>query len=253
MSKPVELYRFTQDSTVWTVTSGNKKQAYNSEIYLPISIGHATIKSSPNTNDSMLEVTVDLDNVMARGWFINIIDSVVNLQILRVDSGTVATVWQGRLTATKPDDSKLTLVFDSGFSQVRRIGLRDQYQKICPHVLYGRGCFKNKADVAIAGTVATISGSTVTVSAASSKPDGYFNAGMIADSAGVLRFVTSHVGTVLILTRPLDSLTVGMSVNLYPGCARTTAACKDKFNNLANFGGFPWIPSVNPYDGTPIA
>jgi hypothetical protein len=253
MSKPIKLYRFTEDSLIWTLTSSNKTQTYNGETYTKATIGHSQIKSSPDKNGSTIDIIVDLDNVMARHWFVNAIDTVVNLEIFKVDDGIVTVDWQGRLTATKPDDSKLTLVFDSGFSQVRRIGLRDQYQKICPHVLYGRGCFKNKADVAIAGTVATISGSTVTVSAASSKPDGYFNAGMIADSAGVLRFVTSHVGTVLILTRPLDSLTVGMSVNLYPGCARTTAACKDTFNNLANFGGFPWIPSINPYDGTPIA
>ena len=251
--KPVELYRFTQDSTVYTVTSANKKQTYNGEVYLPITIGHAAIKSSPNINDSSLEITVDLDNAMARGWFVNTIDTFVNMQIFRVDGGTVTTVWRGRLTGSKPDGTVITLVFDSGFSQVRHMGLREQYQKTCPHILYGRLCGKNKSDMAVSGAVLTISGSTVTVSAASSKPDGYFNAGMIADSAGVLRFITSHLGTVLTLTRPLDSLSVGMNINLYPGCPRTTKACKYTFNNLANFGGFPWIPSINPYDGTPIA
>jgi uncharacterized phage protein (TIGR02218 family) len=253
MSKPIKLYRFTEDSLVWTLTSSNKSQTYNGETYNKSAIGHSQIKSSPDKNGSTIDIIVDLDNVMARRWFVNAIDTVVNLQIFKIDDGVVTVDWQGRLIGTKPDDSKLTLVFDSGFSQVRHIGLREQYQKTCPHILYGRLCGKNKDDMAVSGTVLTISGSTVTVSAASSKPDGYFNAGMIADSAGVLRFITSHVGTVLTLTRPLDSLSVGMSINLYPGCPRTTKACKDTFNNLANFGGFPWIPSINPYDGTPIA
>lgn len=31
------------------------------------------------------------------------------------------------------------------------------------------------------------------------------------------------------------------SIELYPGCDKTTTACKDKFNNVINFGGFPHI------------
>jgi hypothetical protein len=40
---------------------------------------------------------------------------------------------------------------------------------------------------------------------------------------------------------------VGDNVTLTAGCDRTRATCVAKFNNLANFMGFPYIPTKNPY------
>lgn len=38
---------------------------------------------------------------------------------------------------------------------------------------------------------------------------------------------------------------IGDVVTLYPGCSLTVAACT-LFSNVANFGGFPYIPQINP-------
>jgi hypothetical protein len=77
---------------------------------------------------------------------------------------------------------------------------------------------------------------------------------MLETEDGFFRYITSHAGNQITLIRPLRSLSdlvnssVGEAqVTLYPGCAHTRTACKDKFNNLANFGGFPLIPSKNPF------
>ena len=39
------------------------------------------------------------------------------------------------------------------------------------------------------------------------------------------------------------------SIEIYPGCDKTTKNCKDKFFNLINYGGFPNTPSTNPAEG----
>jgi hypothetical protein len=36
-------------------------------------------------------------------------------------------------------------------------------------------------------------------------------------------------------------------VSYYPGCDRTRLTCSLKFGNIANFGGFPWVPQKNPF------
>jgi len=41
-------------------------------------------------------------------------------------------------------------------------------------------------------------------------------------------------------------------VKIYPGCDRVRATCESKFDNLDNFGGFPWIPTKNPFGGSSI-
>jgi hypothetical protein len=49
-----------------------------------------------------------------------------------------------------------------------------------------------------------------------------------------------------------DGIAVGQAVTLYPGCDHTTTTCDGKFSNLNNYGGFPHIPTKNPFGGSPI-
>jgi hypothetical protein len=43
----------------------------------------------------------------------------------------------------------------------------------------------------------------------------------------------------------------GMTITVYPGCQRTTAAC-ESFQNRDNYGGFELMPGKSPFDGTPF-
>lgn len=61
--------------------------------------------------------------------------------------------------------------------------------------------------------------------------------------------ITAHSGNVLTLVDGIDDLAVGSSVTLWPGCARTVNACADKFANLDNYGGLPFLPAKNPFSG----
>jgi hypothetical protein len=44
----------------------------------------------------------------------------------------------------------------------------------------------------------------------------------------------------------------GVPLTLYPGCDHLKATCLAKFDNLPNYGGFPYIPARNPLDGRSI-
>lgn len=32
------------------------------------------------------------------------------------------------------------------------------------------------------------------------------------------------------------------------GCPHNTGACNDRFNNIANYGGSPYTPNINPFE-----
>ena len=99
-------------------------------------------------------------------------------------------------------------------------------------------------------------------------PAGFFTSGMIEAPDGTLRFITGHSGSTLTLIRPLESLNSffakngygegygygygGLVIRIYPGCDRTKETCQSKFNNLNNYGGFPFIPLKNPFGGSSI-
>lgn len=271
-----ELYRFVEGSKIWTFTSADSDEIYNAgegdETYISATIGRNEAESKNELSRANLEVSFDIDNQMARRWLRQIVDSVVTLTIFskNLETTSAVVVWKGRLTSVKPDVTSITLVFESIFTSLRRAGLRKRYQRSCPHVLYGRGCLLNKEDFKTDGKLTAISadGITLTVPEVASFPNGWFTAGMVEAPDGTLRFVTNHSGATLTLIRAVDSLSEafanagyglnygafygGVAVKIYPGCDRSKETCSGKFENLNNYGGFPFIPLKNPFSGSSI-
>lgn len=258
----------TADSLVWTLTSADTDETHNGETYISTAIGRNEVESKNELSRANLTVTVSLDNPMGRRWLRNTGDSVVTLNVFVKNEFETIVAWKGRLASVKPNEKSIELVFESIFTSLRRPGLRQRYQRTCPHVLYGAGCTLDKEDFAVSGEVTNVAGTVVTMPIAATYPNGFFNAGMIEAPDGTLRFVTSHVGQTLTLIRPLESLSEffakngygegygygygGLVVRIFPGCDRIKETCKNKFNNLNNFGGFPFIPLKNPFGGSSI-
>jgi uncharacterized phage protein (TIGR02218 family) len=258
------------DSIYWTVTSADEDQTHNGEIYTRMAIGRNEAQSKTELSKANLEVTVSIDNPMGRRWLKTSIDAAVGLTVFIKDAETsnVVVGWKGRLASVKPGEKSITLVFESVFTSLRRPGLRQRYQRTCPHALYGPGCNASKEDFAVSGEVTGVSGSVVTMPIAATYPNGWFTAGIIEAPDGTMRFITNHSGSTLTLIRSLDSLSEsfakqgygqgygfgygGLSVRIFPGCDRTTQTCKDKFDNLNNNGSFPFIPLKNPMSGSSI-
>ncbi len=72
--------------------------------------------------------------------------------------------------------------------------------------------------------------------------------GSISFASGANAGVTANVnsvtaGNALGLGYPLQSVPVpGDAFTVYDGCDHTPGTCQSKFNNLANFRGFPYVP-----------
>jgi uncharacterized phage protein (TIGR02218 family) len=122
---------------------------------------------------------------------------------------------------------------------------RNVYQPTCLHALYDSGCTLVKNAFGSNGTVG--SGSTASVinwSGASAN----FVQGSITFTSGVNAGVTATVnsavaGTSMTLRYPLESApAAGDGFTVYYGCDHTPGTCQSKFNNLANFRGFPYVP-----------
>lgn len=80
----------------------------------------------------------------------------------------------------------------------------------------------------------------------------YFTNGLVTWTSGnndghsceVKDFSTANDIIELHLNAPYD-IEVGDGFDIYPGCDKTFATCKDKFSNGDNFGGFPFIPGTD--------
>lgn len=251
--RPVELYRFALGPQRWTYTSGQTAIVYQSETYTPAAIGRSSLEQGNEINRAGLEITLPRDNPLAGLFVASPPEGVVSVTLYRFHAGDSETIvlWKGRVGGARLSGSELMLKCEPVATSLKRTGLRARYQIVCRHALYSSGCGALKDSYRVDGVVAAVTGASVQVAAAAGKPDGYFVAGMLQTNDGS-RMIVGHSGVNLTLVAPMPSLAAGMAVRLYAGCDHSTAVCRDRFGNLANYGGFPWIPGKNPFAGDAI-
>jgi hypothetical protein len=261
MTQPRELYSFNSNSSgTYSVTSADEAQIYLGVTYTPITIGRNQISQDQELGKANINVTFDLDNVFANGWLTSQSDDVLTLTIFSIDieSQAVSVMWKGRLTSVKPDLSSITMVFESIFTSLRNAGLRAKFQLSCRFPLYGRGCYLNKSKFVYAVNVVAVSGNTVTLQNVPATPKGTtFIGGLLQFPDGTMRYILSYDLDLFTLIRnsvSLNNLVANGPVSclLYYGCNRSLEMCNDVFNNTDNFGGFPFIPTTNPFGGASI-
>ena len=121
---------------------------------------------------------------------------------------------------------------------------RNFYQPTCAHTLYDSGCGLIKSAFGAAGAVGT--GSTAASIVWPGSSPIYAQGTLIFTSGvniGASVGIKSATRTALALTYPMSALPApGDAFTAYQGCDHTSATCQAKFNNLANFRGFPFVP-----------
>jgi len=253
-----ELYKFTEDISTWTYTNSDSDVVYGGDTYEKIALKRSNYKSRLEISKAKIDIKVSIYNELGIRYLQTIAESVLSLVVYETETETSETsiAWKGRLSKISASESVITLTFESIFTSLRNVGVRKRYQRTCPHSVYNRGCTLDKELFAVSGTVTAVSGLVLTCSEASAYDDNYFTNGIIKTSDGAMRFIVSHIGSLITINRdmplfnPLDGSEL---VDLYPGCNKLVDTCNSVFSNILNFGGFSMMPRRNPFDGRRIA
>jgi uncharacterized phage protein (TIGR02218 family) len=132
---------------------------------------------------------------------------------------------------------------------------RNLIQSACRHVLFDPICGLTQANYAQSNSVAAGSNQlTINLGTALTSAT-WWNANMSV-AQGKLQFTsgqnaglwyaiksqnsTTQIGLAVPTTFPVAT---GDAFTIYPGCDKTQATCQSRFNNLANNGGFPYVPN----------
>jgi uncharacterized phage protein (TIGR02218 family) len=118
---------------------------------------------------------------------------------------------------------------------------RNLYSPICGHTLYDSGCGVIRGTYSVSGVVGA--GSTAGLILTSAALVGHAQ-GSLVFTSGVnanVRATVKSVASGASLTLP-STPAAGDSFTVAYGCDHTRGACQGKFNNLANFRGFPFVP-----------
>lgn len=259
--QPDELYLWSLGSTSWRYTSSDTEQVYLGQEYTPKAISRSNITSSAEVEKSNLTVTAPRNLPLADLFIASVPSGVVSLTVFRDHSGEGdwQVYWKGRITNAAFQGDTVEFNHESVFTSLTRPGLRRKYQMGCPHVLYGSQCGVTRGDYKVSYEVDSVTGTTLSVLAASVHADGYFSGGFIEYPDPVTngiarRSIKSSAadGTIVLTTFPFG-LSAGVTVDMFPGCDHTLATCVSKYNNATNYGGMPYIPKgENPFDGTRV-
>jgi uncharacterized phage protein (TIGR02218 family) len=122
---------------------------------------------------------------------------------------------------------------------------RNLYAPTCLHTLYDSGCGVPRGTYATNGTVGA--GSTASLInfagalALHAQGSIVFTSGASANLRATVK--SAVAGASLTLIYPLPTVPAAGDVfTVYAGCDHTSATCQTRFNNLANFRGFPYVP-----------
>lgn len=260
---PIELYEFVRATTRYYYTSTDRDVVVSGNTYKSATITRGAIEASTDVDRAAMRLSVPRTLDVAGLFVVSPPSDPVGVVISAYHDGDgeVVVNWQGVVVAADFRGVLVDLVCSPAHLAMRRVGLRRVYSRTCTHVLYGGGdgrCNVNKEAYKVTGTVVSVTsnGLVFTVNEFGAYAANHFAGGYIefAPVTGAIdrRFIVSHSGTSVTLAQPATALVAGMSVSAFPGCDHTLATCHTKFNNVANYGGQPWIPSKNPFGGDPV-
>ena len=136
-----------------------------------------------------------------------------------------------------------------GFEHFQRMPIpRERYQINCNWQLFEPRCGLNKENFKVTTTVTLDSTRRILTSTAfGDYSDGWFVGGLVEFPAfSERRTIIEHTENKITIAYRMINLQNNDQVRVYPGCDGRAQTCRDKFGNLINFLGFPFIPIENP-------
>ena len=267
---PITLVRFTSDAVddAFCYTDVVFDVTYNSEQYTPLAMAVGSISSSGTLDKSTLDLDLPGDSAVPMLFRYYPLGGVVGLTIFYGHEGSddFKAVWVGRITQCSWDDAgaTATLSCEPASTSMARVGLRRNYQRLCPHALYdGESCRADRTAHTKDAVVQSVTGGTIKLDAV--LPDAtQFKGGTVRwtrnlagqiplmDMRMVKDVVDDITGTEIVALGVVLGLSPGDTIEIAHGCDHSLDTCGSVFHNAPNYGGQPWIPTDNPSSGGSI-
>lgn len=260
---PIELYHFHSPSDDWYYTSANRSINYDvdgdgtNELFEDIAISRSNPGLSSKINQQKLTLTAPKDFPVIQPYRITPPQDKREVKIIRYHEGNQSesvVFWQGTIQSVawdRGDKAQVQLKPLSGHMEDN--GLRKHFQFQCNHILYGDACGLDEANYSHQGEILSIDRTgdgRYEIASTNPEPDGWYNNGFFVVGQQRQLITNSKQNDsstdVEMLTEP-EGVAVGDTATIYAGCDRNMDDCKNKFSNLDNFGGFPFIPDRNPF------
>jgi len=256
---PIELWQFSRGSTsptYWRFTTGDVSEVYLAATYDPdVAIREMIVKNDNNQESGTINFELPLDHPVSQLFVTAQLWEPIGLIIFmgHRDDTERLTVFRGVVGEAQLGDVGVKLTARSIQGRFNRRLPRQLITEACANMLYDEGCQVDREAYAFTGTVASVSGSTVTVTGLETFANGdetYFVNGVLTKDGLIVGFVTTQEGDAIKCLGRKVAVAASDSVKVYAGCDRSLSTCKARFNNAENRLGFKSLPLFNPFAST---
>ena len=255
------LYRFEAGSAAYTFTNITESVPYDGESYEPLEIQHSAPTYSGEPQDGEITVETTEVNALADLFILGPPAYPIILVIYEYDrvTGTATPYYKGWVVRTPFNLIKSTMQFrlKTLWHFFERESFTDSLSALSRYSIFDprSGVDIEAYRTSIAVTDFNDERDELTVTGIT-QPDDWFKGGLIIAPDRDMRTILTHqtVGADVILTLnaafPRFTLDTGFTADIYPGDDLTYATWSVKFdtetNNGEAFGGWPYMPNVDP-------
>lgn len=257
-SRPLEVYTFTLGTNVYRYTSAEDTITIGLDSYTPEAITRTQVGQGSDSGNRSLTITVPSGNEFAEKYISIVPGQTATVTVVRLQRDETPT-FNTQVLQYKGEVQSITFSKDGHAAEIsvrslatalnRRLP-RFTYLGQCNHVLFDQRCKVSSAAFNVVGAVTAETGNTITVTGASAKPNGYYTGGYCKPtSTSDWRLIIDHTGNVLTLLLPFAEPVISQDVQVFAGCDhKLTGDCATKFDNVAEFGGFAFVPNKNVFE-----
>jgi len=253
--QPIEFYVFTFGVDIIRLTPNNRDVTFSGVSYVATQISRSSLQASTEDAINRLTINMPLDNTIVQRFIANVPGVRASVQVLRGHRNDGAEeavlLFDGFVTNIEMDGKLSAKVICKPQTAVfNRSGPLISYQGLCNHVLYDVRCKIVRGLFTYTGLASSVVGSVVTVNGLSANgPDWAVGGFLQAPTAAPLdkRLIVSQSGDDVTLLLPISFTILGTTVDVLAGCDHSLPICQSKFANEINYGGFPFVPTKNPF------
>lgn len=252
---PIELYLFTYNENTYSYTSGVKSYTYiedgvsyefnpdfiqrSDNLKLGNSNGTqetCTVTVARNNNVALLYqgAPPEQDSVRLRIYRVH---GDISADYIKILDGVVSQV------AFKDSTAEMTINIESVLKRNIPKGSLSYY---CQNVLFDNKCCLDANNFGKKFHVDKIDHLTIRSQALADEGDNYYTDGFIK-MGNAYRQIRSHIGNTIVIKYPIGAYDRAGSFVAYPGCNGLFSVCHNKFNNINNFSGVPYIQKYDAF------
>lgn len=248
--KPVELYRIWSGEASWYYTNSDAAVEFGGQTYLPATLSRGSLEYNSTLDVSTMKVQfAGIAEPVAHYIAQNPID-IVWVEIKRLFRGmeepAAGVIFIGQIK-TVPLKGLTAEAECTGFEHYLKMPVPIfRYQLTCNHKVFDARCALLKIDYKVSAVISlSANGIVLTAEEFDAYDAGYFAAGFV-EYGSESRMIAAHSGNSVTLAYRMLHLENGETVDVYPGCNGRIETCRDKYDNIIHFLGFPFIPDENP-------